>query len=149
MTEAAPRRKASGTGQLTDEQYGAMEAFRHTLRRILSDSEQACSSLGLTTQRFQALLTIRTFNGPGGVSVGDLAERLLLRHHSAVELVGRLEAAGLVIRASDSSDRRRVLLALTEEGAELLEQLTRIHLDGLAEAQKSFEALLPPGQTPD
>ena len=130
---------------MSADQYQAVEQFRHMIRKILADSEHACAEHGLTTQRFQALLTIRTFEAPGGPSVGDLAERLLLRHHSAVELVGRLETAGLVQRVNDPNDRRRVLLALTDLGAERLEALTRIHLDGLAEAQKALTGLTRTG----
>ncbi len=123
---------------LSSDQYRAIEQFRHMIRKVLADSEQACAEHGLTTQRFQALLTIRTFEAPEGPSVGDLAERLLLKHHSAVELVGRLEAAGLVLRVSDPADRRRVLLALTDLGSERLRVLTRIHLEGFDEAHKSL-----------
>ena len=66
---------------------------------------------------------------------------MLLRHHSAVELVGRLEAAGLVQRKSDPQDRRRVLLALTPLGAERLEALAHIHLAGLGSAKAALSAL--------
>jgi DNA-binding MarR family transcriptional regulator len=127
--------------RLTDLQYKALEIFRRQIRQILADSEHACSEYGLTTQRFQALLTIRTFEGHSGPSVGDVADRLLLRHHSAVELVGRLETAGLVTRVSDPNDRRRVLLALTEFGAQQLEALTSIHLAGLSDARTALANL--------
>jgi DNA-binding MarR family transcriptional regulator len=130
----------AGSG-LTDQQYLAVELFRRQIRHVLAESEQSCAEFGLTTQRFQALLTIRTFEGSTGPSVGDVADRLLLRHHSAVELVGRLEAAGLVTRVVDAQDRRRVLLALTPVGAEQLEALTRIHLEGLAGAKAALANL--------
>lgn len=130
----------TGSG-VTDQQYRTLEIFRRQIRQILADSEQACAAVGLTTQRFQTLLTIRTFEGASGPSVGDVAERLLLRHHSAVELVGRLEAAGLVTRVSDPHDRRRVLLALTPMGAEQLERLTILHLEDLNDAKAALANL--------
>ena len=140
----APQNKSvgpQGREALSEQQYRAVELFRHTIRRILAESEQACAEADMTTQRFQALLTIRTFDGESGPSVGDIAERMLLRHHSAVELVGRLEAAGLVQRKSDPQDRRRVLLALTPLGAERLEALAHIHLAGLGSAKAALSAL--------
>jgi DNA-binding MarR family transcriptional regulator len=144
MTDGFPNSStpdASSELQLTDQQYRAVEVFRWKIRHVLAESEQACAEYGLTTQRFQALLTIRTFDGETGPSVGDVADRLLLRHHSAVELVGRLESAGLITRVADTHDRRRVLLALTPVGAEQLEALTRIHLKGLAGAKAALASL--------
>ena len=73
------------------------------------------------------------------MSVGALAEELVLKHHSAVELAGRLEQAGLVARQSDPGDKRRVLLTLTEIGAARLQELAREHGEGLA---KSREAII-------
>jgi DNA-binding MarR family transcriptional regulator len=137
----APREPSAQPEALTDQQYKAVEIFRHTIRRILAESEQACAECGVTTQRFQAMITIRTFEGESGPSVGDIADRLLLRHHSAVELVGRLEAAGLVARHADPQDRRRVLLALTPLGAERLEDLARVHLAGLSDAKAALAGL--------
>ena len=135
------RSASSGHDAPSEQQYKAVEIFRHAIRRILADSEQACSEAGMTTQRFQALLTIRTFEGESGPSVGDIADRMLLRHHSAVELVGRLEGAGLVQRKSDPQDRRRVLLALTPVGAERLAELVRVHLAGLESAKAALAGL--------
>ena len=121
--------------------FVALAGFRRALRDILADSEQACATVGLTSQRFQALLAIRTF-AHGPMSVGDLADELILRHHSAVELAGRLEGAGLVQRFADPIDRRRVLLALTEAGEARLRELVRVHRDGLAKNRSAIiEAL--------
>ena len=126
--------------------FAALAGFRRALRNVLADSEQVCASLGLTTQRFQALLAIRTFVG-GAMSVGDLAEELVLRHHSAVELAGRLEQADLVQRKTDPQDKRRVLLELTDHGSRLLTELTRSHLENLAQNRAAIIAAL--GSLPD
>ncbi len=102
--------------------------FRYALRRFLSFSEAAARRTGLTPQQHQALLAIKGF--PGGVepTVGEVAERLGVRHHSAVELAQRLEEAGLLARGHDEKDRRRVLLRLTPDAEERLALLSQSHL---------------------
>jgi DNA-binding MarR family transcriptional regulator len=112
--------------ELEDAHFAALAGFRRALRQVMADSESICAGLGMTTQRFQALLAIRAFPGQA-MSVGDLAEELVLKHHSAVELAGRLEQAGLVARKGDPQDKRRVLLTLTALGAERLTDLARAH----------------------
>ena len=112
--------------ELEDAHYAALAGFRRALRQVMADSESICAGLGMTTQRFQALLAIRAFPGQA-MSVGDLADELVLKHHSAVELAGRLEQAGLVARKGDPQDKRRVLLTLTPLGAERLTDLARAH----------------------
>jgi DNA-binding MarR family transcriptional regulator len=103
--------------------YRSLADFRSVLRRFLAVSDAAAHSAGLTSQRYQALLAIRVRKENGAMSVGELAEQLLVKPHSAAELVNRLEAAGLVKRRADSTDRRRVLLSLTEEGERRLSDL--------------------------
>ena len=112
--------------ELADAHYAALAGFRRALRQVMADSERICAGAGLTTQRFQALLAIRAFPGQA-MSVGALAGELMLKHHSAVELAGRLELAGLVARTIDPADKRRVLLTLTSLGAERLAELARAH----------------------
>ena len=122
-----PKEKAFDPAvELEDAHYAALAGFRRSLRQVMADSEQICAGFGLTTQRFQALLAIRAFPGQA-MSVGDLAEELVLKHHSAVELAGRLEQAGLVARKVDPLDKRRVLLTLTPTGTERLADLARAH----------------------
>ena len=124
--KGAKARTPKAAPELEDAHYAALAGFRRALRQVMADSESICAGLGLTTQRFQALLAIRAFPGQA-MSVGDLADELVLKHHSAVELAGRLEQAGLVARKGDPQDKRRVLLTLTETGAERLTDLARAH----------------------
>jgi DNA-binding MarR family transcriptional regulator len=89
-------------------------------------TEAALSEVGVTSQQYQALLVIKV--APAGqIIVRDLAEQMLLQHNGAVQLVDRLEAAGLAVRIPSQEDKRSVLIRLTEVGEELLEQLARIH----------------------
>jgi DNA-binding MarR family transcriptional regulator len=136
-------RKRKGTlpapGQRpTDAQLAALAAFRYALRRFLAFSEQASAELGLTMQWYQALLVIKTLNPEGHVSVGDLAQELMIRDHSAAELVSRLVAAKLVKRKTDPSDRRRSLLVITPYGDECLVELAIVHLERLQEHRRVF-----------
>ena len=124
--KGAKARTPKAAPGLEDAHYAALAGFRRALRQVMADSESICAGLGLTTQRFQALLAIRAFPGQA-MSVGDLADELVLKHHSAVELAGRLEQADLVARKGDPQDKRRVLLTLTPLGAERLSDLARAH----------------------
>lgn len=108
--------------------YLALAEFRYALRKFLAFSEDAAAGAGLTSQQHQALLVIKARGGSNGVPVGVLAERLLVRQHSAVELVDRLSRLGLVSRNPDPHDRRRVLVALTAEGEDRLSTLSQAHL---------------------
>ena len=108
--------------------YRTLAELRYAIRRFLAFSESAAAAAGITAQQHQALLTVKGFGGGDGLTVGALAERLLVRKHTAVELVDRLEQAGLVRRSADPHDRRRVQVVLTESGERCLAALTEQHL---------------------
>lgn len=122
--------------------YRLLAELRYSLRLFASFSEEAASSVGLHSTQHQALLAIKGFPGPEAASVGALAERLCVRHHSAVGLVDRLIDEGYVRRTSDSADRRRVLLSLTASGEKILERLARAHRDELGRIGPHIESLL-------
>jgi DNA-binding MarR family transcriptional regulator len=132
----ARRAPANSGGQpadaLDDDQYRDLLEFRTSLRRFLHWSEGQAAAAGLTSQQHQLLLAVRGHAGPDAPTIGDVAEHLLLRHHSAVELVDRAERAGLVRRHGDDGDRRLVRLELTAKGRRVLDQLTAVHLEELA-----------------
>lgn len=98
---------------LTDADYEALSNLRYTLRQFMDFSASAAHEEGLPAQQHQALLAIKGHRGEEAMSVGLLAERLLIAPHSATELVGRLVAAGYVSRNADPNDKRRQTLALT------------------------------------
>src|SRR5215472_2800839 len=99
--------------KLSKAQYENLAAFRYALRRFLHFSEVAARKAGLTPQQHQALLAIKGFPGSAAIQVGELAERLQLRHHSTVELLDRLMVSQLVHRSHSAADRRRVQIQLT------------------------------------
>lgn len=138
------------TVDLTDAQYARLLTFRTELRRFLRWSEQQARDVGLTPAQHQLLLAIRGHGAPAGPTVGDVAQTLMLRHHSAVELVDRAEAAGLVVRRNDPDDLRQVRLRLTARGAQRLVKLAAQHLDELSRLQRSLRSLvddLPDGRS--
>jgi DNA-binding MarR family transcriptional regulator len=116
--------------------------FRYLLRKFLSFSESAAHAAGLTPQHHQALLAIHGFSGATPITVGALAERLDVRHHSVVGLVDRLNAKGLVRRHRDPADARRVALALTPKGLELLESLSQVHREELGRLAPMLKRLM-------
>jgi DNA-binding MarR family transcriptional regulator len=125
----------------TDADYAYLLELRTGLRRFLHWSEQQAKDAGLTPAQHQLLLAIRGHRGSNGPAIGDVADQLLLRHHSAVELVDRAEAAGLIARSADPDHHRVVRLALTRKGAERLTRLASQHLDELAHLAPTVEAL--------
>jgi DNA-binding MarR family transcriptional regulator len=135
--QRATRRKPLGKAE-----YEALSAFRYALRRFLRFSEAAAAAVGLTPHQHQALLAIKGFPGRDHITNKELAERLQIKHHSAVGLVNRLEAQGLVVRQRSGSDRREVHVALTQRGAELLEQLTAAHREELQRLAPQLSAIL-------
>lgn len=115
----------------TDEQYERLLEFRNALRRFDHWSREAAADHGLTHPQHQLLLAIRGSRTTGGPSVGEIAEALLVRHHTATELVDRVQRLGLVERVRSAADARRVQLRLTEAGRQVLESLTAVHLEEL------------------
>ena len=101
--------------------------FRYAVRKFLHISEAAARETGLTPQHHLLLLGVAGFTGKGWATVGELAEFLQVRHHSAVGLVDRAEALGLVRRQTGTDDRREVRVSLTAEGARKLRGLAELH----------------------
>lgn len=127
---------------LSPEDYQALDAFRGALRRFLRFSEAGAESLGLTPQQHQAMLVIHAHPSSDPISVGQLADRLLIKNHSAVGLVARLQERGLVSRETSPDDRRRVLLRLTPKAEQQLEEISRNNLRELKSNAPVFNALL-------
>jgi len=139
------------TMRLSDEDYRRLLALRTGLRRFLRWSEQQARAAGLTPAQHQLLLAVRGHADRRGPTVGEIADLLLLRHHSTVELIDRADSAGLVVRRRDPDDHRIVRLQLTEAGAERLETLSALHLEELERLARRLPAAwegLAPVQPP-
>jgi DNA-binding MarR family transcriptional regulator len=126
---------------LDDEAYARLLALRTGLRRFEHWSAQQAEAAGLTTAQHQLLLAIRGHGDPPGPTIGQAADYLLLRHHSAVELVDRAEAAGLVTRSRQADDHRVVRLHLTATGRRRLAALSAVHLEELERLARELPAV--------
>jgi DNA-binding MarR family transcriptional regulator len=102
--------------------------FRYQLRRFVSFSEEVSEAAGISAQQYQLLQVVATVPDGQESSISYIAERMVVRHNSAVELVDRAEKAGLVQRVADPNDHRRSLVETTSRGNDLLAQLVPIHL---------------------
>ena len=131
-----PKRK------LTSEDYERLADFRYGLRRFLHWSEQQARQGGITPTQHQLLLAIRSSRDPRGATVGEVAEVLIIRHHSAVELIDRAQEAGLITRERDPDTQSIVHLKLTEMGALALSALSEAHLRELSQLAPTMRALL-------
>jgi DNA-binding MarR family transcriptional regulator len=116
---------------LVDEDYRRLLDLRTGLRRFMRWSEEQARVVGLTPAQHQLLVAVRGLGAEPGPTIGDVADALLLRHHSAVELVQRAEAAGLLTRTQDRDDGRVVRLGLSRRGRAALERLAALHLEEL------------------
>jgi DNA-binding MarR family transcriptional regulator len=125
--------------KLTDDDYWRLLEFRTGIRRFLQYSKIQAAGVGLTPTQHQLLLAVRGHRDPQGPTIGEVAECLLIRHHSAVELVDRAEAAGLVVRRQDRGDHRVVRLALTRSGGGKLETISRANLAEIRRLGAEFQ----------
>ncbi|MBZ5652434.1 MAG: MarR family winged helix-turn-helix transcriptional regulator [Acidobacteriia bacterium] len=107
--------------------YQALAELRYQIRRFLHFSEQAARKVSLEPQQHQLMLALKGLPAEMRPTIGKLAERMQIQHHSTVELVNRLSAVGLVRRSRAGEDRRQVLLALTPKGEKLLRELSMGH----------------------
>jgi DNA-binding MarR family transcriptional regulator len=124
MMTRSPGRKVR---PLQTADYVRLAMFRWALRRFLHFSEAATAKFGLSGQQYQAMLVVRSRSGVAPVTINDLARQLLIRHNSAVGLVDRLSALGLLARNRMVEDRRKVRLRLTRKGDHVLGSLVAIH----------------------
>jgi DNA-binding MarR family transcriptional regulator len=118
--------------------YELLATFRRELRNFLAFSEQVAQATGLSAQQYQALLAIKGYSGREQVTVGELAQELLLVHHSASELADRMVSNGLLARSVDERDRRRTLLSPTPRAEVLLARMAHTHLEELRRIQPSL-----------
>jgi DNA-binding MarR family transcriptional regulator len=140
--ERAPEADAPPVaGKPSDADYQRLLELRTGLRRFLRWSERRAKAASLTPAQHQLMLAIRGHLEPRGPTVGEVADYLLLRHHSVVGLVDRAEAAGLVTRAQDADNASVVRLRLTTRGSTLLETLSEQHLEELAHLAPTMHAL--------
>ncbi len=127
---------------ITKAEYEVLAEFRYTLRWFMSFSEKAAKEMGITPQQHQALLAIKGFPGRDQITIGELSQRLQIKHHSTVGLVNRLEAEKLITRSPAENDRRKVFISLTRHGLAVLGRLSQIHREELQRLTPQLRQLL-------
>jgi DNA-binding MarR family transcriptional regulator len=123
-------------------EYETLADLRYSLRQFLHFSEECAQAAGITPQQHQALLAIKGFRERNRVTISELAERLQIRHHSAVGLADRLAKNGFISRKPGPEDRRQVYLSLTARGEAMLEKLSAAHKEQLRRVGPQIESLL-------
>ncbi|MGN6413129.1 MarR family winged helix-turn-helix transcriptional regulator [Flexivirga sp.] len=127
--------------RVTDADYTRLLRLRTRLRKFEHWSAEQAAAMGLTASQHQLLLAIRGHQDDDGPTIGDVADYLLVRHNTAVELVNRTQELGLIDRHRDGSDHRVVRLALTEEGRKRLNALSADHIEELARLAEVVDEL--------
>ena len=113
---------------LQHDDYDALACFRYALRKFLRFSKTTLEAqVALTPEQYEALLALKAFGGSTGLTIGELSERVQVKHHTAVSLVAKLVARKLVSRKPGTRDRRHVHLTLTAAGDSVLARMAAIH----------------------
>jgi DNA-binding MarR family transcriptional regulator len=129
-------------GDITKAQYETLAEFRHTLRKFMRFSEEAATAAGITPQQHQAMLAIKGFPGRDRITIGELAGRLQVKHHSAVGLADRLVAEKYARRLVDPEDHRQIHLILSARGEAVLKKLSAAHQEELRRLGPRINQLL-------
>ena len=140
MKTPPPRVNQQKKAPLTDSDYAVLSDFRFALRKFMAFSESKAAEHGLTPQQHQALLAIRA--NKGEATIGYIAERLILKPHSASGLVDRLDSLGLLIRKASSEDGRISLLKLSPAAIRTLDALSNTHRDEIRRLRPILGELL-------
>jgi DNA-binding MarR family transcriptional regulator len=130
------------TSDLTREQYRELAEFRRQIRRFLHFSETTAKEHGVEPQQHQLLLAVHGLPEDVKPTIGEIASRLFIQHHSAVELVNRLERTGAIARHPGTDDKREVLIRLTPAGRAILRKLALAHRDELERTGPELAATL-------
>ncbi len=137
--------------EISTAEYRALAELRYLIRKFVREGDAAARAAGLEPQQYLLLLAIRGLPDNEEATIRALADRLALKHHSAVELIDRLEAHGYVRRSRSRDDRRRVLVGLLPRGEKLLEQVARHRIGELRASGNAFvkaiSALLENGRS--
>ena len=114
----------------------AANLLRPVLLRLSRELRQETEQLGVTSRQVTLLWLIR---GNPGMSLRELAAEERISAPALSGHVDRLEKAGLLARVRDESDRRRVGLALTDEGERLLRRVRARRTTWLADRLRDLD----------
>ena len=123
---------------ISDTEYRALAELRYRIRHFIQEGDLAAQRSNLEPQQYLMLLAIRGLPLGAVATIRTLAERMALKHHSAVELIDRLESHGLVRRSRSERDKREVRVSLLPQGSKLLD---RVASERISELKASGVAL--------
>jgi DNA-binding MarR family transcriptional regulator len=116
------------SGLLTEQDYHSLASVRYSLRKFLRFSKELLGKTAkLTPEQYEALLAIRVFSADEGLTIGELSERVQVRHHTAVSLTDKLAARRLLTKRKGTADRRYVYVKLTSAGTRVVSALAAAH----------------------
>jgi len=128
--------------KLSQKNYEALADFRFALRRFFAFSEEAAGAVGLSPKQYQALLAIKGGADGSKLGIQEIADRLMIRHHTAVELVDRLVSNGFVTRVKCETDQRRVQVCISDKADRIMNKLAAAHLRELKGIRPVLDQLL-------
>ena len=134
---------------LNPDDYSALASFRYAMRKFLNFSRRALAQAELTPEQYEAMLALKAFAGPAGLTIGEVSERLQVRPHTAVALVAKLVDRGLLDRESGTTDRRQVFVRLSSQGDDILQKVALIHRREMRERSSEMIEALSRLQKPD
>lgn len=134
-------RKRSDKKDLAAADYEALAHFRYRLRLFIAFADENAKKAGLTSQQYQALLSIKGFSRHQPMFVGELAKLMLIKHHTTVELVDRMVKLELLRRTVDANDNRRVLVTLTKKGLRLLQKVATVNFRHLGSSSRTLSRI--------
>ena len=137
----ATTNQSNSKSTLTDEEFQRLLELRTSLKQYLRWNEHAAKDAGITPAQHELLIAIKGHPGQQGPSISNIAQYLLLRHHSAVGLVDRAEKAGLLIRKTDGDDRRVVRLRLSPKANRVMDKIAALHAEELARLSTKGQSL--------
>ena len=123
---------------IRNEQYQMLAELRYQIRLFLQSGDVTAQEVGIEPQQYQLLLAIRGMPAKQQCTIRALSERLLLKHHSTVELIDRMETNQLVVRARDQKDRRQVFIRVQPKGEKLLNQIVQQRIEDLHTRGRTF-----------
>lgn len=127
---------------VTERDYARLLAVRTRLRQFEAWSADQAATQGLTAHQHQLLLAVRGHTGASGPTIGQVADYLMVRHNTAVELADRVQELGLVSRTRDDDDHRVVRLQLTAQGRHRLRELAGAHVEELSRLARMIDSLV-------
>src|SRR4029077_1871916 len=101
---------------------GIVDSVCKLHKYFVNTLEDTITGFGLVHPEYKLLLHLRAEGAEDGVSAGDLSRSMVMSSGGMTNLIDRLEHDELILRRSDPSDRRSVLVTLTPKGRKVIDR---------------------------